>query len=57
MAQTQSQIRLHVGSAILDPVPQLTDRLHSARLAVDDVAGGSDYADVSANWTLPLHDN
>jgi len=41
--QIQSQIRLHVGSATLDPVPRLdfkTARLNSARLAADDVAGG-----------------
>jgi hypothetical protein len=31
MAQIQSQILLHVGSATLDPVLQLADRLDSAR--------------------------
>jgi hypothetical protein len=45
MAQIQSQIWLHVGSATLDPIPRL--RLGSSRLAVDDIAGGSHYDDVS----------
>ena len=52
MAQIQSQIRLHVGSATLDPVPRLAARLGSTRLADGDVAGGSHSADVSADWTL-----
>jgi len=43
-AQIQYQIRLHVGSATLDPAP----RLHSTQLAADDVASGSHYANVSA---------
>jgi hypothetical protein len=58
-AQIQSQIRLHVGSATLDPVPQLaarlgsnSARLNSARLASDDVAGGSHCADVPADWSM-----
>jgi len=43
-AQIQSQIRLHVGSATLDPISRLAARLHSARLnsarlAADDMAG------------------
>jgi hypothetical protein len=51
--QIQSQIRLHVGSATLDPFPQLAARLqldsNSARLAADDMARGSHYADVPAD--------
>jgi hypothetical protein len=64
MAQIQSQIRLHVGSTTLDPVPRLAARLCSAskrlgstrldlaRLAADDVAGGSHCDDVSADWSM-----
>ena len=43
MAQIQSQIRLHVGSATLDPIP---------RLVTDDVAGGSHYADMYVDWSM-----
>jgi hypothetical protein len=64
-AQIQSQIRLHVGSATLDPVSRLAARLGSnsptrlgstrlgvARLEAGDVAGGSHCDDVLADWTL-----
>jgi len=51
--QIQSQIWLHVGSATLDPFPQLAARLqldsNSARLTADDMARGSHYADVPAD--------
>ena len=56
---------MHVGSATLDPVPQLAARLGSNsarltrlgmdRLAADDVVGGSHCVGVSADWTLTWH--
>jgi len=59
MAQIQSQIRLHIDSAAQNLIPRLaarlgftTARLNSARLATDDVAGGSHFADVSADWSM-----
>jgi hypothetical protein len=56
-AQIQSQIRLYVGSATLDPIPRLAARLNSAWLSADDMAGGSHYADVSTDWSLTWHAN
>jgi hypothetical protein len=62
MAQIQSDIRLHVDSAVQNLIPRLEARLgsniarlSSARLVADDVAGGSHYADVSDDWTLTCH--
>jgi hypothetical protein len=59
MAQIQSQIRLHIDSAAQNLIPRLaarlgftTVRLNSARLAADDVAGGSHCADVSVDWSM-----
>jgi len=59
MAQIQSQIRFHVDSAAQNLIPRLAARLGSAskqlgstRLAADDVAGGSHFADVSADWSM-----
>jgi hypothetical protein len=43
-----AQIRLHLGSATLDPIPRLT---------ADYVAGGSHYANVSNDWSLIWHAN
>jgi hypothetical protein len=53
---------LHVDSAAQNLIPRLTARLRSnsarltrlglARLAADDVARGSHFADVSADWSM-----
>jgi hypothetical protein len=51
-----------LGSPTLDPIPRLeawlgSTELNSARLAVDDVFGGSHCTDMSVDWSLTWHTN
>jgi hypothetical protein len=54
-AQTQSQNRLYIDSAAQNLIPRLAARLDSTRLPADDVADGSQCADMSADWSLTWH--